>query len=88
MGALQRRLDAVEKRAGLRATLAADALPALAPEAEEALNNTLKHAEAPEVTVSLSSSAESVWLRVADNGRGLPENGSTDRGGQGLANMR
>ncbi|MHB1132054.1 MAG: ATP-binding protein [Chloroflexota bacterium] len=95
-GALQRRLDAVEKRAGLRTSLVVEALPPLAPAveealyriAQEALNNTLKHAGASEVAVELRSSADGVHLRVADTGSGLPLDRSADKGGLGLANMR
>jgi signal transduction histidine kinase len=43
--------------------------------AQEALNNTLKHAQASRAEVWLTRDADSVRLRVADNGRGLPVNG-------------
>jgi len=43
--------------------------------AQEALNNTLKHAEATRAEVWLTRDADSIRLRVADDGRGLPVNG-------------
>ena len=100
IGALQQRLDAVEKRAGVRARLeVTGALPASGAWeeafyriAQEALNNALKHAAATATIVSVHAySAEGVdtqvELNVYDNGRGFDadnENG----GGMGLLTMR
>ena len=63
VGAIQKRLDAVEKRAGMEARLIGDPLLNLPGEvseelysiALEALNNVLKHAETDSVTVSIRS---------------------------------
>ncbi len=96
VGALERRLDSVEKRAGIRAELAIGDLPALSPAAEEglyriaeeALNNTLKHAKATEVTVTVAVEGESLALAVRDNGEGFDPSSQPDRGGLGLLNMR
>lgn len=43
--------------------------------AQEALNNTVKHARAKHVKISLESTQESVYLRIEDDGRGfeMPE---------------
>ncbi|SDK53645.1 Histidine kinase-, DNA gyrase B-, and HSP90-like ATPase [Nocardioides sp. YR527] len=49
----------------------------------EALSNTVRHADASEVEVSLSA-ADDLVLRVRDDGRGIPE----DAMESGLANMR
>jgi signal transduction histidine kinase len=41
--------------------------------AQEALNNTLRHARANEVRVVLERAGAAVRLQVVDDGRGLPE---------------
>jgi signal transduction histidine kinase len=92
--ALRSRLAAVESRAGIRTSLrAAPDLglsnleeAALYGIASEALNNSLKHAEATSVEMSLQVEEERVVLRVSDNGRGF-EVGEA-RGGLGLSGMR
>jgi PAS domain S-box-containing protein len=100
-GAIQHRLDAVEKRAGVRARLLvksgsptawmelpADVETALYRIALEALNNTLKHANASEVIVRLWLEPDHVSLEVEDNGRGFDLNRSSAAGGLGLISMR
>jgi signal transduction histidine kinase len=56
---------------------------------QEALTNTIKHSHASVVRVTLAAEHDGAaqWLaiRVADNGRGLPQESSR---GRGLANMR
>jgi signal transduction histidine kinase len=96
-GAAKRRLEAVERRAGMEALLIThngdlelpppleDTLYRLA---QEALNNVLKHAEASQVTVDLSVDDGWVELVVGDNGRGFDPGAPPDLGGMGLANMR
>ena len=54
--------------------------------AQESLTNAMRHAHARTVTVSLEADAESVTLRVADDGDGLPP--ELPRGTAGLAGMR
>jgi PAS domain S-box-containing protein len=96
IGALQQRLDAVEKRSGVNARLIVeniDRLPepieaALYYIAQEALNNALKHAGATSVMVKLSGAQQHVRLEVIDNGRGFDRAGIADRGGLGLTSMR
>lgn len=93
--ALRQRLEAVEKRAGLQATLHAEALPDLpAPVehglyriAQEALNNALKHAGAAAVTVRLRAAAGQVELEVADDGRGFEPAAVRGGGGLGLVSI-
>jgi signal transduction histidine kinase len=101
VGALQRRLDTVEGRAGVEARLlmAGDflengdrmALPASMEQnlysiAQEALNNALKHAAATSVTVWLRVDGEQLELEVVDDGHGFdPESAG---GGLGLSTMR
>ena len=94
--ALQHRLDAVEKRAGVDANLiveGVDRLPALVEEglfymAHEALNNSLKHAAATKTTVSLRSMDGIIVLEVVDNGKGFDVQSIGEMGGMGLANLK
>ena len=80
VGALQQRLYAVERRAGVDARLVviggdsgesqkielpADVEEALYPIAQEALNNALKHAKPSSVTVTLSIEGEPPARRIA-----------------------
>jgi two-component system sensor histidine kinase UhpB len=73
----------------------ADGLPPLADEAEiavyriaqESLTNVARHAGASRVEMSLEPGAESVVLRIADDGRGLPDTVSLNGHG-GLRGMR
>ncbi len=96
VGALQQRLDAVEKRAGVHARLfvegwrelPADVEDGLYGIAQEALNNALKHAAPKTVMVRLQADAQTVSLEVQDDGRGFEPTGVSDKGGMGLANMR
>ncbi len=93
---LQKRLDAVERRAGVKAHLIADAsidLP-LAVERElyhiilEALNNALKHSSANAVVVEISMTGENVQAKVIDNGVGFEPEQAVQQGGMGLSSMR
>ncbi len=93
--ALEQRLDAVERRAGIEARLLVTGKVELPPSveeglyriAQEALNNSLKHAAASLVTVRLNASDELIELEVSDNGQAFaPEDLQT--GGMGLHNMR
>jgi signal transduction histidine kinase len=95
-GALQLRLDAVEKRAGVDARLLVSGeieLPAPVEEAlyritQEALNNALNHAAPTAVTVRVERDGARVILEVADNGRGFDLSAPDDSGGMGLISMR
>lgn len=92
--ALQLRLDAVERRAGIEAHLhysvTSTLAPALARElywiAMEALNNALKHAAADTVTVAVDETADAIELVIADNGAGLNHQEALS-GGMGLRTM-
>jgi signal transduction histidine kinase len=95
VGALQQRLDAVEKRAGVDARLLVEGpieLPVDVEDglyriAQEALNNALKHAVPTSVTVRISTNGEWVTLEVSDDGRGFDPERVSDEGGMGLVNM-
>ncbi len=52
---------------------------------QEALNNAAKHAETDRATVEVSEGAQSIRVRVADEGRGFDPDGETD--GFGLRGM-
>jgi signal transduction histidine kinase len=56
--------------------------------AQEALNNTLKHAAATSVTVNVRGKRNRVELRVVDNGVGFDPDAMSDQGGMGLVSMR
>lgn len=94
--AIQQRLDGVERRAGIQATLRVSGaldLPAHVEEAlfhlsQEALNNALKHAMATEVLVSLAQAQGIVTLVIQDNGCGFYPPSQDDSGGLGLVSMR
>ncbi len=95
-GALQQRLDSVEKRAGVEASLVTRnvaSYPAPIEEmlyrlAQEALNNSLKHAAAKSVTVSLSQVDGHIELQVADDGKGFDLGMIDKQSGMGLDTMR
>jgi len=94
--ALEQRLDAVEKRAGIRASLTTEGTLELAAPVEEALyrivqealNNALKHASATAVSVRVAAGDGRVEIEVADDGKGFDPDAVRDRGGMGLANMQ
>jgi GAF domain-containing protein/anti-sigma regulatory factor (Ser/Thr protein kinase) len=103
IGALRHRLDAVEQRAGVGGRLVIGGaagtiqLPATLEEelfriAQEALNNTLKHAAPTSVEVRIhvesSDMNQCVELEVIDNGQGFDLDAVSDKGGMGLVSMR
>jgi len=96
IGSLQQRLDTVEKRAGVEGRLLMDDLIELPLEveehlywiAQEALNNSLKHAEAKKVKVYLRVSGNKIMLEIADDGQGFNPHLLNDQGGLGLLTMQ
>jgi signal transduction histidine kinase/ligand-binding sensor domain-containing protein len=95
IGALEHRLAAVERRAGINARLLSTQEIYLPQNIEEelfyismeALNNALKHAKASEVVVSLKIEKESLILTIEDNGRGFDPKLAVSQGGMGLSSM-
>ncbi len=94
--ALQIRLEAVERRSGLEITLNVEGddccLPSKVEDglyriALEALNNTLKHAQAKGVKVHLRKEPERVTLEIADDGIGFDPATVRAKGGMGLQGM-
>jgi signal transduction histidine kinase len=96
VGALQKRIDAVEKRVGIEARVIMEDFIELSTPvedglyriAQEALNNALKHAEAKKITVRIYTEKEMIVLEIADNGRGFDPNMNDNLGGMGVINMR
>ena len=94
--ALQKRLDTVERRAGVEASLLLDGSPNFPDRisdqfyriGQEALNNVLKHAQADEVTVRLQADDGIMGIKVKDNGCGFNLHEALNEGGQGLRNIR
>jgi signal transduction histidine kinase len=93
--ALQARLEAVERRGGMKGELHISGEGHLPPDiqdelyhiAQEALNNTLKHAHASQVDIYLSFTGTCVKLQICDDGAGY-DPANLGRGGQGLGGMR
>ncbi len=94
--ALRYRLEAVEARAGIKTTLIAPPHFDITPDAEEAayrvaleaLNNSLKHAHASEVTVELRCEGDELVLVVADDGVGFDGRTPGVETGLGLEGMQ
>jgi signal transduction histidine kinase len=101
-GALQARLDAVEKRGGVQAELRVEGVEGMADAewlplamqqelyyiAQEALNNSLKHAKARNLQVSLQLRDTAVRLEISDDGTGFDPSVAAEQGGQGLRGMK
>jgi signal transduction histidine kinase/ligand-binding sensor domain-containing protein len=97
IAALQGRLDAVERRAGIDARLVVDEGLVLDPEGEaaayylthEALNNALKHAAPGRVEVVLAPIVRAgCRLTITDDGSGFDPAEAESSGGLGLVSMR
>lgn len=94
-GALELRLNTVEKRANLRTSLRVtgeENIPRgfdleVYRIATEALNNSLKHSRASEVNVTLTATPKKIDLVIKDNGVGF-DPAQKPLGGLGLATMQ
>jgi signal transduction histidine kinase len=92
VAALQTRLEAVEGRSNIETKLVAERSLQFAPPIEqalyrivqEALNNTLKHAHAKHVIVSLRQEQSVLILEVIDDGIGFDPTVAHGNGGLGL----
>jgi nitrate/nitrite-specific signal transduction histidine kinase len=93
--AIQTRLDAVESKVGMETALNVEGDGHLAPEveeglyriAQEALNNTLRHAHANSVAVRLHYNNRTVTLEIIDDGIGFDPKEARTKGGFGLRGM-
>lgn len=96
VAALRTRLEAVEGRTGVTTAVSAPTNLSLTPDmetglywiAQEALNNVLKHAQADQIDITLTQSADTVTLRITDNGRGMTVGAAEGTGTFGIRSMR
>ena len=96
VAALQNRLYSVENRAGIKFTLKdnlEDRLPIHMEEglyriSHEALNNTLKHAHAKNIQVSLLQDGELLKMEISDDGIGFDPMTTRQEGCLGLVSMQ
>jgi signal transduction histidine kinase len=85
------------RRAGLKCTeMIPDTEPTFNPDAaigvfriaQEALTNILKHAEAKCAELGVGIEGETFYLRISDDGKGIPAQQLQTNGSHGLASMR
>ncbi|MBN1316542.1 MAG: GAF domain-containing protein [Anaerolineales bacterium] len=96
VGALDQRMEAVERRLGKKAHLLLEGEIDLRSPLEEefyhitqeALNNALKHASAATVTVKIRSQNNQIELEVVDDGIGFDYDSASGGGGLGLIGMK
>jgi signal transduction histidine kinase len=94
--ALEKRLDSVEKRTGIDARIIVDHPIKIDSSqeimlyriAEEALNNTLKHANASAVSIRIGTKMDKLFMEIKDNGTGFNLEEKIQGGGMGLKNMQ
>ncbi len=95
LGALQARLEAVEKRSGIQARLHVEGQPDLSQEVEtelywslyEALNNVLKHARAKNVALDFYFQNRSATVTLRDDGQGFDPSRRYHSRGMGLRSI-
>ncbi len=96
IGAIENRLDAVERRLNIEAEIIAEGMEKLPGQVEEnlfriaieSLNNALKYAQATKLHISFTKKKEKVVFRIKDNGTGFDVEKGISKGGFGLAIMR
>jgi len=96
VGALQQRLEAVERRAGVAIEFKVEGLTELPAAiendvyyiAQEALNNILKHSGAVWVALRLTIKERVLYLDIQDDGRGFDAAKTSTTAGIGFASMR
>ena len=94
--ALQNRLYSVENRAELKSSLKSnleERLPLVVEEglyriAVEALNNTLKHANAKKIEISILQDKQTVTMKISDDGQGFDPETACREGCLGILSMR
>lgn len=96
VAAVRARLAAVEGRAGTRTKLTVDHVERLPHHyeeelhgiAREALNNSLKHASARNLSVTLCRVGQQLLMTIEDDGTGFEPEEGLQKGGLGLRGMR
>jgi signal transduction histidine kinase/uncharacterized protein YigA (DUF484 family) len=96
VAALQNRLFSVENRAGLKSSvkssltdrLSSDVEEGLYRIAHEALNNTIKHAHAKNILISIQQMPASISMDISDDGVGFDPATARRKGCLGLINMQ
>lgn len=96
IGALQNRLDGVERRVNIDAEIHADFHDPLPEKVEEnlyriaieALNNSLKYAQATKITLDFRADENEIIFSIQDNGMGFIIDKGLRSGGLGLITMR
>lgn len=96
LGALQKRLDSVEQRSGVKSELDVTGDVKLTPLmeeglyriAQEALNNSLKYSSAQKVMIEIKFVDETIEMKVSDDGIGFDAESILEKGGIGLTNMQ
>ncbi len=53
----------------------------------EVINNSLKHAQCQQGYIRIEQQAQSLWICVEDDGKGMPSVSNKNKGGRGLANI-
>jgi signal transduction histidine kinase len=96
LGALQKRLDSVEQRSGVKSELNVSGDVKLSPVmeeglyriAQEALNNSLKYSSAQKVMIEINFVDETIEMKVSDDGIGFDAESILEKGGIGMTNMQ
>ena len=94
--ALRQRLGAVEEHAGIKTKLVVEEFVSFPPPVEEALywivqeslNNTLKHAQANQVSIHFYLRDSFILLEITDNGKGFDISEPSNNSGLGLKTMQ
>jgi signal transduction histidine kinase len=96
VAALQNRLYSVENRTALKSSLKSNLEKRLPPVVEEglyriaheALNNTLKHAQAKNIEINILQDKRTVTMQISDNGKGFDPATACQEGCLGIVSMR
>lgn len=96
VSAIQNRLYSVESRAELKSNLKnnlKERLPLAVEEglykiAQEALNNTLKHAQAKKIDICILKDKDSITMEISDDGKGFDPTSACQEGCLGILSMR
>ncbi len=96
LGAIQSRLDAVERRSGIEVSLQSQEITELPEQIEEnlywitieALNNSIKHAQAAHLWIEIEQRESDFVMVIQDDGIGFDLDQPATPGGMGLQSMR